>query len=116
MGAGTRARAGTLSGLTFNAMQQLPRHACLGAVRKYHGPLPGGCRIIISRRGRVANVGHHGVRLVFSRLLGQMLADSGIRTAVIGNADVYDEFRRHGALIAVDAHGRIPFGNVGRKC
>src|SRR5690606_19124492 len=47
-------------------------------------------------------------------LLGQALRDAGRQTAVIGNADLHDAFRRHGALIAMDAAGRVGLGTVGR--
>ena len=45
--------------------------------------------------------------------LGELLRKSGKRVSVFGNGDALGEERRYAALIAMDAAGRVPEGNVG---
>src|SRR5690606_30125003 len=46
--------------------------------------------------------------------LGESVRAAGGETAVIGNSDLPDAFRRFGTLIAMDTRGTVGLGSVGR--
>jgi len=46
-------------------------------------------------------------------LLGATIQNSGLTTAVVGNADLPDSLSRPGALLTMDAQGQTPYGTVG---
>jgi len=48
-------------------------------------------------------------------LLGEQLHAHGLKTAVLGNADIMGEFHREAATIAMDRWGRVDFGDVSRS-
>lgn len=48
--------------------------------------------------------------------LGETLKNGGIKTAVIGNADTVYDYRRYAPLIAMDAGGIVPSGDISRDC
>ncbi|NLO89850.1 MAG: hypothetical protein GX088_05960 [Clostridia bacterium] len=56
-----------------------------------------------------------GVSGVGPGLLGEQLHTYGLKTAVLGNADIKDEFHREAATIAMDSWGRVDFGDVSRN-
>jgi len=118
LGAGVRARGAAESALSFNTEEEF---AGSGGTRtageSYQGftgfsPPTGGVVCLgfeqVKRNnepsGNGENVG----------LLGSMLADSGHRAAVVGNADDLNRPRRYSALICADRRGAVPLGNVGR--
>lgn len=47
--------------------------------------------------------------------LGEALHAAGLATAVIGNGDLPDRYRRAAAAIAADCRGRVDYGAVGRE-
>lgn len=48
--------------------------------------------------------------------LGESLKNAGLKSAAIGNADTVLGHRRHSALIAMDANGIIPSGDISSNC
>jgi len=47
--------------------------------------------------------------------LGGLLNKSGLRTAAVGNADVFERYERGAAIIAMDENGRIDAGDVSTR-
>ncbi len=47
--------------------------------------------------------------------LGEALHSAGLKTAVLGNGDIEDEFNRDVVTIAMDKWGRVDYGDVSRK-
>lgn len=47
--------------------------------------------------------------------LGRQLREKGHSVALVGNSDTLENPRRPSALIAMDEHGRIPLGSVGKE-
>lgn len=48
--------------------------------------------------------------------LGESLKNAGLKSAAIGNADTVFGHRRHSALIAMNADGTIPSGDISLNC
>ena len=47
-------------------------------------------------------------------LIGKLLADSGVKRAVIGNADSAGDYHREAAMIAMDTTGKVDYGDVSK--
>ena len=119
LGAGVRAGGAADSALSFNTEEEFTGSEDTSTAgelyRSYTGfkPPPGGVVCLgfsqVKRSnqpsGNEENVG----------LMGSMLADSGHKAAVVGNADGLNRPRRYSALICADESGAVPLGNVSRE-
>lgn len=114
LGSGARARAGPAGGLSFDADGVYRDRPAAEVYRTLTGLDPGEDQVLFLGLPELLARNTDLPDRVVPGLLGQALRDAGRQTAVIGNADLHDAFRRHGALIAMDAAGRVGLGTVGR--
>lgn len=114
IGAGVRARAGSMSGLAFDAGAEYRDQPAVDLYRSLTGFEPDGRVLFLGLAELLArNAGLPGP--IVPGALGQAVRDAGGETAVLGNGDLHDAFRRHAVLIAMDARGSVPLGSVGRE-
>ena len=114
LGAGARARAGPAAGLSFDADGVYRDRPAAEVYRTLTGLEPGQDQVLFLGLPELLARNMDLPDRVVPGLLGQTVRDAGRQTAVIGNADLHDAFRRHGALIAMDGSGRVGLGTVGR--
>lgn len=112
IGAGARARAGSLSNLTRDAREKFRGVPVADLFQATTGAAPNDASVLFLGMAQLRALAASEPGTVTPGALGQALADAGVSAALIGNADEHDE-RRHAALIAMDAHGRVPYGTVG---
>ncbi|MGI6035574.1 MAG: hypothetical protein ACOYCE_07220 [Limnochordia bacterium] len=114
LGAGVRARTGTLGGLSFNegeesdgvAVDELARHL-IGRI-----PPPGSIVHLALSQTIAANQGlGYDVEV---GVLGDVLREKGIRTWTLGSGDTPGTYLRSGVLVAIDSNGLVAGGDVGR--
>ncbi|HWI54350.1 MAG TPA: hypothetical protein VNT57_01550, partial [Desulfobacteria bacterium] len=120
IGAGAKVLGGESGGQGFNAGEQYENGK---AAKSYYG------RTGLEAKGEVVNLGIAQIEtanqnLKYSSvpgLVGTVLHSYGLKTGVIGNADVYglqekDKFRRYAVNIAMDRNGQVDYGEVGSLC
>lgn len=109
LAAGERVRAPALAGLTLAAYESYGLTAVRTLYATLRGEPAGGAALFLGAAQVWAAVP--------STTVGRVLAEAGLGTAAIGNADTFSggihEHRRLGALLAADERGVIPYGDVG---
>jgi len=114
LGAGARGRAGALSGLAFDAgglFREVPVAELYAGLT---GQDPGEDAVLFLGLPELVARNADLPDWVAPGALGEAVRSAGGQTAVIGNADLHDSFRRHGVLLAMDARGAVGLGAVGR--
>ncbi|OUM97650.1 MAG: hypothetical protein BAA04_06470 [Firmicutes bacterium ZCTH02-B6] len=114
LGAGARARAGPTGGLAFDAGGMYRDRPAAETYRALSGLDPGTDQVLHLGLPELAARNADLPDRIVPGLLGQAVRDAGMQTAVIGNADLHDAFRRHGTLVAMDGSGRVGLGTIGR--
>lgn len=137
IGAGVRSRSGSLTGLTLGRDEVYAGAAGASLYETLTGrPAEEAAALFVGAAQLFALAGVHppstgtdvpalgaSPRTPMPGALGQALSAAGRNTAVIGNSDTFAAAadgalswspRRHGALLAMDVHGRIPAGDVSR--
>lgn len=115
IGAGARARAGSLSGLTRDAGDEFRGIPVRELFETTTGAASDEASVLFLGMAQLRALAASEPGTVTPGALGQTLAEAGVNTAVIGNADAHDDVQRHASLIAMDQHGRVPYGTVGRN-
>ncbi|MBO8141077.1 MAG: hypothetical protein H0Z37_02700 [Firmicutes bacterium] len=115
LGAGARARAGRRSGLAFDAGGRYQGQPVQQLYESLTGAAAGDDAVLFLGLAELQAVSAELPDRVVPGSLGQAVRDAGGRVAVIGNSDLFDAFRRHGVLLAMDAQGRVPLGSVSRE-
>lgn len=112
IGAGSKVKGGDLSGHAYNAWEPYENGTAGEAYFRHTGDRPAPEAVI--HLGIVEIIKANGnLKYNFTiGALGEALHRLGIKTAVIGNADIYKEINRHAVNIAMDSMGLVDYGDV----
>lgn len=113
IGAGTRAAATTDARKAFDASDSIDGRPARQLYESLYGSGPGDAEVLQLGMNRLLYVNSDAKYPIEPGAVGSALRAKGLKTAVIGNSDTPNDFRREAALIAVDTKGIIDYGDVG---
>jgi len=119
LGAGAKANAGPLGSLAFNAFEHFDFKNRIYSASEWYKQ---NTAYRLDNR-QVASLATADVSRLSTAydydlkpgLLGKLLADNGIKRAVLGNADSAGDYHREAAMIAMDTTGKVDSGDVSKS-
>lgn len=115
IGAGAHITATVTATLGFNASEELDRGTAAEEFRRRTGYTAKPESVV---QLGIARIEHQNQQLPYPAqpgALGSTLHQAGMKTAVLGNADVPGGLRRQVVALAMDSRGVVDYGNVGTK-
>lgn len=116
IGAGTRAQGLPEAGSAFNSLEHLEGAKAFEVyMRNTNEPAPSAESVVNPYISAIISVNRDVTYEIVPGALGEALRGAGKRTAVFGNSDALDKPCRYAASIAMDRHGFVDMGDVGRS-
>ena len=112
IGSGFKVKGGNQAGYAFNVAEPFETGTAGEAYFRRTGRKPAAGSVV---QLSIVDVLHENADLKYNYTIGaigEALHRSGIKTAVIGNADIYKEVNRQAVNIAMDSRGIVDYGDV----